>query len=428
VIDVGQALLDSEALEGRPAARPAVLLDTRETTSHLRLVNVVSKQYAKAKKSERRAIHGRLKEMLNSMATGEHGITAMQVGQRWAGDVGHCGGRTSRHDACGRPSWLPNSCAMPLCPWYQQSRAQRAGKVLHKLWVNGAIVNPKFATFTTQNVDDLASGWADQRRALSALHRRAYIKARCRGGFRSLETTVNQETGQWHAHAHELLDGDFIAQLPQTDIAYNLKSGQWVIKAEHPGLARLWTEECQGMRRQADGKRVPRYPTLYRKDINLDCPEDWYLVNIKSADYGAISEIAKYVAKGDEIVQAGPGHVVTYLMARRGKRMLQGFGSLFNVSLSEYEEDEEAYEAPTAPGECPYSDCPEPRHPAWEFVCSGPPDGWEPTRDNRTGRYRLHPEGLAPPPESAKDLDYRVGIIEKEIDQSGNNIWVEVEL
>jgi len=34
----------------------------------------------------------------------------------------------------------------------------------------------------------------------------------------------------------------------------------------------------------------------------LDCPEDWYLVNIRTADYGAVSEIAKYVAKGDEIV------------------------------------------------------------------------------------------------------------------------------
>jgi hypothetical protein len=38
----------------------------------------------------------------------------------------------------------------------------------------------------------------------------------------------------------------------------------------------------------------------------------------------------------------------------------------------------------------------------------------------------LHPEGLAPPPESEKGADYRVGIIEKEIDQSGNNIWVEL--
>ena len=157
--------------------------------------------------------------------------------------------------------------------------------------------------------------------------------------------------------------------------------------------------ECQGMRRQ-DGKRVPRYPLLYRDGINVDCPEDWYLVNIRAADYGAISEIAKYVAKGDEIVSAGPGKVVTYLMARRCKRMLQGFGSMYNVSVlndEDHEDDEDAYEAPTAPGQCPYLDCPEPNSPIWAFVCSGLPDGWEHERDNRTGRYRLHPEGLAPP-------------------------------
>jgi hypothetical protein len=61
------------------------------------------------------------------------------------------------------------------------------------------------------------------------------------------------------------------------------------------------------MSRQSDGKRVPRYPTLYLKGINLDCPEDWYLVNNKAADYIAILEIAKYVANGEEIGHAGPG-------------------------------------------------------------------------------------------------------------------------
>ena len=65
----------------------------------------------------------------------------------------------------------------------------------------------------------------------------------------------------------------------------------------------------------------------------MDCPEDWYLVNIRTSDYGAVSEIAKYVAKVDEILSADPVKVVTYLMARRGKRMLQGFGSMYKVML-----------------------------------------------------------------------------------------------
>ena len=70
---------------------------------------------------------------------------------------------------------------------------------------------------------------------------------------------------------------------------------------------------------------------------------------------------------------------------------------MYDVSLKEDEDPEDLFEAPTALGQCPYSDCPEPNIPIWEFVCSGPPDGWEPERDNRTCQYRLHREGLAPP-------------------------------
>ena len=121
---------------------------------------------------------------------------------------------------------------------------------------------------------------------------------------------------------------------------------------------------------------MPRYLTLYCQGINLDCPEDWYLVNIRTSDYGAVSEIAKYVAKVDEIVSADPVKVVTYLMARHRKRMLQGFGSMYDVSLKEDEDPEDLFEAPTASEQCPYSDCSEPNNPIWGFVCSGHRDGW----------------------------------------------------
>ena len=63
------------------------------------------------------------------------------------------------------------------------------------------------------------------------------------------------------------------------------------------------------------------------------------------------------------------------------------------LNVKDQEDEEDAYEAPTARGECPYGDYPEPRNLIWEFVCTGTLDGWEPERDNRTGRCRLHPEG-----------------------------------
>ena len=55
------SLMDALLVLDGPATGPAGILDTSQTTSHLRLENVVSKQYAKAEKSKRRAIHGRLK-------------------------------------------------------------------------------------------------------------------------------------------------------------------------------------------------------------------------------------------------------------------------------------------------------------------------------------------------------------------------------
>ena len=399
LLELAEVFQSLEGLEQGPAAGPAVLLDTRKTSEHLRRESAPSKQRAKYERKKRRAIQSRLVALLRSMEEGEHGITAQMVGERWAGDVAHCGGRTRRHDVCGRPSWLPHSCKFLLCPWYQQSRAKKAGAKLHQLWTSGAIVNPLFVTYTVQNVDDLDGAWSDMRKALKGLHRRVYIKGNCRGGFRALETTIGSD-GRWNAHAHELLDGQFMAQWPQTDLVW--RAGKCQVKQEHPGLEKLWTMECQGMRRQ-DGKMVPRYPRLYRKGINVDCPEDWYMVHIKAADYGAIAEIAKYVAKGDEVVAGGAGKVVEYLVARAGKRMLQGFGSMYKVSLLEPEDEEgeegeeDAFAAPTAPGECPYADCPDPRNPTWEFICNGPLEGWEKERDNRTGLYRLSPEGLIPP-------------------------------
>ena len=72
LIDVGQVLLDLEALDQGLATGPAVLLDTRKTSEHLRLESRASKQRGKYEKSKRRAMQGRLLETLRSMASGEH--------------------------------------------------------------------------------------------------------------------------------------------------------------------------------------------------------------------------------------------------------------------------------------------------------------------------------------------------------------------
>ena len=368
----------------RPEAAPVGLLDTRKTSEHLRLPSPPTKELAEAKRKKRKAEHRRVVQALKSMAAGDHGHFAQTIGGKWIGDVAHCGGRSSVHGPCRQPSWLPQSCKFPLCPWYQASRARKAGERLHALWMQGLFSTPSMATFTVQNVQRLGDGWYDLSRALKALHRRQYVKGRVRGGFRALETTISKD-GKWNAHSHELLDADYLPIYPMTDIA--LRAGRWVVLNEHPGLMRLWTMECQSTRKE-NGRWIPRYPTLYRQGINVDCPEHWYIVNIKQADYGGIKEIAKYIAKSDAIVSGGVSRMIEYLLARRGRRMLQGFGSMYKVNLNDLDDDES--EAPVAPSECPFTNCPDPAAPNWQFLAYGPLDGWEKSdRDPRTGRYRL---------------------------------------
>jgi len=206
-----------------------------------------------------------------------------------------------------------------------------------------------------------------------------------------------------------------------TDIA--LRAGRWVVLNEHPGLMRLWTMECQSTCKES-GRRVPRYPTLYRQGIDVDCPEHWYIVNIKQADYGGIKEIAKYIAKSDAIVSGGVSRMIEYLLARRGRRMLQGFGSMYRVNLNDLDGDES--EAPVAPSECPYPNCPDPRDPRWQFLAYGPLDGWEKSdRDTRTGRYRLtlNGESRIPP-----DLLPAYEVVSVQLERKERQLTLEVAL
>jgi len=86
-------------------------------------------------------------------------------------------------------------------------------------------------------------------------------------------------------------------------------------------------------------------------------------------------------------VNGGAGAVVDYLMAIKGRRMIQGFGSLYNVDLEPVDDWGEEFDV-SASGECPYEDCPKPGGHEWEFVSFGPGD-FRLARDSRTGSYRI---------------------------------------
>jgi len=197
------------------------------------------------------------------------------------------------------------------------------------------------------------------------------MKGVCRGGFRSLEVT-NKGNG-WNLHAHELVDAGWIAHYPQWDIERGPHG--WKVVKKHKGIAREFTRQCQ------------RFPELRstREDFDLDNPNDWYFIDLRTANSKAADEITKYVTKGSQVVKAGAVAVLEYLASVRNLRMVQPFGSMLNVNL-----DEEApEEPPPRRGECPYSECPEPSHGGWDFVGYGYPGGRLLEFNSETGTSRI---------------------------------------
>lgn len=323
-----------------------------------------------------RGHHARLVGLLREMDTGERGLVAEVVGNKWRHAVERCPGVTRRHAPCGRASFGPLSCDFPLCPWCQRRRSDKARRKLEKAeWL---MAQPMLLTFNPPNVKDFTSGAvAALIKVFTGLRREKVLK-NVVGGVRSVETTWRGDKG-WNLHLHALVDSPWIAHYSCWDI--KRVGSCWVVEKKHEGLSRAFTVACQKYRELSFASLRPELG-----EFKPDNPEHWYFVELRRADSGAVAEIVKYIAKGSEIVAGGAGALVDFLMAIKGRRMIQAFGSLYAVDLDDGEKDDE-WEA-EAQGECPYEDCPAPSTHKWEFVNFGP-GNWVLDRDSRTGGYRL---------------------------------------
>jgi len=393
---VGDPLLaDRQEISGAAAisgaSAPVARLDTGETSPHV----FESLEDARREKKEescrrKRGYQAELVRLLEAMADGAHGSLAAALANKWLDLVRRCPGTVRRHGPCGRLSFHGHRCDFPLCPWCQARRTKKLVKRLRR--VVGAMVAPKLWTFNGPNLPELVSeAVSDLGKALTALHRQAYFRRRCRGGVRSLEVTCNpgavDALGRmvpWNLHAHEGVDSDWVAHYPQWDIVPRRgEMGQWLrrpwkVVERHPGLAREFTWLCQG----SESLKSPRL------DFDIDNPEHWYFVDVRVANVGVADELAKYVAKGSQVIRAGTWAVVAYLRAMKGKRLLQPFGSLYGVDFGD---EEEPVEPPVREGECPYDDCPEPGRVDWKFDSWGYPDGLQLEHNLETGTSRLVP-------------------------------------
>jgi len=359
---------------------------------------------SKAKRLRREA-HRRLVVLLKEMEAGKHGIMAQVVGAKWYPLVSKCGGYTRRHGPCGKLSFTPTSCDFQLCPMCQHRRSVRWFKSLEALIQNGEILEPKLLTLTIPNPAHLtSSAVSDFGKAITQLRRRD-VFSDVRGGVRSIETTLNPRNGSWHLHAHVLIDSPFIPHYPQTDFKYvgcswrvtkELKCrtdiervGPWEVVKVHGGLAREWTAVCQN------------FPELKspRSDFDIDNPDYWYFVDIRKADLNVAAEAVKYIAKGSQIVAAGAGALVEFLMAIKGRRMIQAFGSLESLHIDAKkgivdEFGEEIRDGRPLAGCCPWPEpeCPDRAAQDWEFLCRGELEsslGVTHEFDADTGSYRV---------------------------------------
>jgi len=358
-------------------------------------------------KSRRRkcGYHAELMRLLREMESGQHGFEAEWIASRWVSKVGACPGMVKRHRPCDKKVFLPHRCDFSLCPWEQARRSTRLHKVLGPLV--GKMLAPKLWTFNPPNIEHLTGGAVSALgQALTNLHRLTFLAGSetkeglpckyrvVRGGIRSIEVTKNGKGKGWNLHAHEAVDAGWVAHYPQTDFVPGKKGkkGQWlkrpwVVVKRHPGLAREFTRECQA------------YPELanlgYCKDGRSHasghefdaCPGCWYFVDLRTANKGVAKEVAKYVVKGSQVVNAGADAVVDYLHAMKGKRLVQPFGNLYKVKL-EIEEEEDLEDA-YRPGECPWADCPRPRVAEWIFVGLGFPEFGVLEHDKATGSFRV---------------------------------------
>jgi len=394
---------------------------------------------SKAKRLRREAWR-RLVVLLREMEAGEHGIMAQVVGAKWHPLVSKCGGYTRRHGPCGKLSFTPTSCDFQLCPMCQHRRSVRWFKSLEALIQNGEILEPKLLTLTTLNLEHLTpSSVSAFGKAITQLRRRD-VFAEVRGGIRSIETTRNRRNGSWNLHAHVLIDSPFIPHYPQTDFKYvgcswrvvkkrrrrafervgpctnierigpctniepvgpwvervgrctNIEPvGPWEVVKVHSGLAREWTAVCQN------------FPELKspRSDFDIDNPEHWWHVDIRRANLQVAAEVAKYIAKGSQLVSAGAGALVEFLMAIKGRRMLQAFGSLESLHVDAKkgivdEFGEEIRDDRSLAGQCPWPEpeCPDRAAVDWEFICRGEYEsslglGVTHEFDADTGSYRV---------------------------------------
>ena len=172
----------------------------------------------------------------------------------------------------------PGFCRDRLCPTCQRLRAKDVERRL--LEIVGGLNAPRFVTLTLRSNDDHLGACMDRLyESFRNLRRRPEWKARVRCGAAVCEVTRNAKTGQWHAHLHLVVDGEYFPQSMLSD---------------------LW----------------------------LDVTGDSSVVDIRAvhARTDVIKYLSSYIAKGNGVHEWPPTAVCEYAEGMHGRRLLITFG------------------------------------------------------------------------------------------------------
>lgn len=275
------------------------------------------------------------------------------------GDMAECDEVLAFREAqCGTYDVRPQSCKARVCPECERARAARLVRVFSALLADVPARDRSFLVLTLRSVPwgELAAGFDALAEHVVSLRRRPLVRGgRCRwrqrngapghpcthpehprsralnadgtpnatgrncptfrhaavrGGVTTLETTVNVDERTWHPHANLVLDAPFIAQ------------------AE---LADTWRAVTCPDRKHRRAGWCP-----------ASCDAGSPVVWIRQVDPDGVREAIKYVTKSSDLIDGDdPVQLLEFLLATRGRRMVQGFGSFFGVQIEDEDDGEE---------------------------------------------------------------------------------------
>jgi hypothetical protein len=201
---------------------------------------------------------------------------------------------------CGQRTNLTHRCNLKWCPSCQWRLVEHRKKIIG-LWAT-KIDQPKHLVLTQANFEVLTPRKIREHTKHLAMMRRSKSFKLCKGGCVSVEIT-NEKKG-WHLHSHWLVDC------------------RWF---EMPDVARAW------------GKLVG---------------QEFAIVKVKDVhDEGYLSEVSKYVVKGDDLAKWPGEHIAEFVRAIKGRRFFFPFGSLFKHG-PEIRKALRGEERPQLPCEC----------------------------------------------------------------------------